>query len=702
MEDERGQINVHFGVAREISEKSTRLNLSPLLNAQTVYNEIKSSRNADRGFTVKRSGTGKVTIQSLTPTSSSVESTSGATQGSNSNTSQSYDVSVGVDENGQPGSTADSSEIVASSENAGSTSGQTANSESSLVGSATVPGTGLTATPLPSEGLTAPFHEVLYATADAILGGRALMQLYNVGAVPAGYRLLSVPFTVAFTPGATTQFDYTAAATIRLLNTKTCVDECFAAYQALQYCEQEAYDRTSGDDQLPGKQNDALTLLDDIDAFYDRGGPIDPLVTGCSERSPVSKRGLETYRSTFANDDLRVVAIAPGGFSSFISDSSTKLSQLSGAVGGALPIQSLLLLAEAGGTREKLRRFSAVARNPEFHAEVTGPASVRITYNGKESLPRRNGRGYQRRLLDSNFVGELLVLAKTEAEEDEAKKEPTTRAPADLGVATRSAIGPASSPTIEQLIDVDVETRFLPTYERSSTRNLRQRRRAASTHFPQREIMASYPRPPRIEVQEISRISANLIRVQATTLGSNNGWLCVRDATGGQNVHFDARKKGQQSRMVSLSTAATDKLLYVSLAESGEAPCGNTWPNDVEWHPVKLVNRVPAKKSPPSGVTKVQAYLHKDKVTAVLELSGAIEGVKEALINGDAAKITFEQVKEKKDNEETIKGARVVLTLASQNSHEHTRYRMLDIVVSTKVKGKPKAVPFTTSVAARW
>ncbi len=63
---------------------------------------------------------------------------------------------------------------------------------------------------------TPSYHELLYATADSILGGKALETIYNVEKLPEGYRLFSLPVIASVNPGWATRKNYTAEATLTL------------------------------------------------------------------------------------------------------------------------------------------------------------------------------------------------------------------------------------------------------------------------------------------------------------------------------------------------------------------------------------------------------------------------------------------------------------------------------------------------------
>jgi hypothetical protein len=71
------------------------------------------------------------------------------------------------------------------------------------------------AAPLPAPpsaaGLSSAYHDLLYATADTILGGETLKDIYNVEAIP-NHTLFVVPIVASVAPGHATREGYTAEA----------------------------------------------------------------------------------------------------------------------------------------------------------------------------------------------------------------------------------------------------------------------------------------------------------------------------------------------------------------------------------------------------------------------------------------------------------------------------------------------------------
>ncbi len=168
-----GEISVAVPLVREQSAVTTKLDLTALLNPQAVFNFIQAS------------------VQN------------GATIG----TSQSVNAQLNV------GTLAPSPSTASASSDAGS-GGTSGGTDAGVV----APAPATTPTPVAASNLpvAASFHDILYETADDILGAHALQNLYNTALVPDHYRLFTIPVTASFTPGRITRTNYTAQVTLGL------------------------------------------------------------------------------------------------------------------------------------------------------------------------------------------------------------------------------------------------------------------------------------------------------------------------------------------------------------------------------------------------------------------------------------------------------------------------------------------------------
>jgi len=191
LELDRGELTVYPVVMQQSAGDARRLDFKDLLDAQAVFKAIQASHQADVGHTAVAKVIAQLVAQGLVPQSL----TNQTTQSSNQT------------------DTATVSDAGASATSSTQNQGQAqATAVSSVLPPSTPPPFALSAS-APPTGATAAYHELLYATADAILGGKSLQDLYNVKAEPDA-ELYTIPVVSSLVPGRITRKNYTAEATI--------------------------------------------------------------------------------------------------------------------------------------------------------------------------------------------------------------------------------------------------------------------------------------------------------------------------------------------------------------------------------------------------------------------------------------------------------------------------------------------------------
>jgi len=169
-----GRVEVYAGIIRELPVRK-RLNLDALLIPSNVFEEIKQSRRAAQQYIRSRQFQGGAGGAGLVPMS--VDPT--AKQAALRSTTDARTTEVPSEQSEESRATA----------------------------------------------VAAPYHQILYATADAVLGGRALESLYNVESIPNGYYLFSMPIVLSFEPGRVTREGYIAQADIALSRAKVALND---------------------------------------------------------------------------------------------------------------------------------------------------------------------------------------------------------------------------------------------------------------------------------------------------------------------------------------------------------------------------------------------------------------------------------------------------------------------------------------------
>lgn len=182
---DRGQISVEVSLVREVPPGANRVDLSELLSATKVFDALESSQQS-------RAATGSVTATGLSGSVGTLLPTSHQTQ-------TGYQRTISP-EDSTPTTSASATESTTESAPA-------APAPPSPVASLSSPDTG---------GLAPAYHHLLYATADTILGGEALEDLYNIKSIPSGWRLFIVPIIASFEPGRITRENYVGEATLTL------------------------------------------------------------------------------------------------------------------------------------------------------------------------------------------------------------------------------------------------------------------------------------------------------------------------------------------------------------------------------------------------------------------------------------------------------------------------------------------------------
>jgi hypothetical protein len=319
---DRGEVHVHLGVMRELTVGTKRLDLGGLLDPIKVFDEIRKGRSADHVSAVSRQLQAGVNLSTLVQTGQEVATKSS----SDESRDRKDDVGSKVDKDGEADTTTSSTAT-------GSKDGQSTERKDTFSRSAgaTAPASRLD-TSLPSAGgLSASYHHLLYATADTVLGGRALESLYNIEAIPKDTKFFSVPVVVSFEPGRVTRVDYSVEAKVEMLES-----DC----------------------------------------------------------------GLR---------DVSIVAVAPAGFATFANEASLLADSLRASIAAAIPFGALVGDAQISAALEKVEKFAAVARRPEFQVSMVSNRSFKIRYLGTERLS--DGKSAVD-LSPVTFDAELLLIGK--------------------------------------------------------------------------------------------------------------------------------------------------------------------------------------------------------------------------------------------------------------------------------------------------
>jgi hypothetical protein len=165
-----GRIAIHAVIMKEVQAGSKRIDFKDLLDADKVFAAIASSQQALSNTVAVRQTTAGI---SLTLASPSTTNTGGTTL------------------------------------DAATEDGEASDASAPTPAPATTPTFALTPSAASAVGLSSAYHDVLYATADAILGGESVADIYNVDAVPDRH-LFAVPVIATVTPGQATRQGYTA------------------------------------------------------------------------------------------------------------------------------------------------------------------------------------------------------------------------------------------------------------------------------------------------------------------------------------------------------------------------------------------------------------------------------------------------------------------------------------------------------------
>ena len=179
-----GSISIHPTWIKELKVDEKRLDLSSLLNAEKVFNIIKNTKqaNIDRQKSIQQNLRLGVYSPLLTVSSETIK------QSETNNIEDTSDESSIERVKNLP--------VLGKSEHEALLNIMSGN----------------------GEGLTAPFHELMYATANTILGGQALQNLYNINSIPENYGLYVIPTITSFNPGRITRENYIGKATLTFFN----------------------------------------------------------------------------------------------------------------------------------------------------------------------------------------------------------------------------------------------------------------------------------------------------------------------------------------------------------------------------------------------------------------------------------------------------------------------------------------------------
>ena len=653
---DRGSVHVHLGIAREVPVGTKRLDLSKLLDAEKVFEEIKKGRRSARDVTISRQVDGSVVISTLAPESTestiSSEVSGGATGSRTSASASESATSQGTSADGHTSSdttTASSSTTNAMDTTATTNDGSSVTEKSTRMGSAGAP-EGRVAAPSPSPPeLSAPYHQLLYATADTILGGRALQELYNVSALPKGYHLVSLPVMASFKPGRITGLDYTAEVRIDLL-AKSCGLE-------------DATIVAVGPAGFSGFVNDASSVFEGISASFGVAIPFEAFLASAKVGTILEE--LRRFAEVVRSPEFHVSIESPTRLN--VSYLGTKFEQ-----------------GKKWHTRLVPSNFAAellVVGKPPKNAD---PVSCTATATGTATALLNN---YFPPTADPSML-ERLGLELTSF------------------VAAPVAVSPAKQAILsEELVSVSaVDTLGIPylsTWSFRPTLPLNGERWAPSAYGDFSVGQAKLYLSPTVGVlvSKAARIPGDDKRVLLSLKGPTaKGKLCVV-LTDQQRVYELADREMDSTLLVQFDSdiPKTDTALRIKFIESGNS-CESV--DAQNWRVLTLGKLEDKTEIPPSlKIQSATGILETDELVVKLELDGPLAKQPTVRINGMTA--TVRSYTQRPTNGDA-KGATLFAAVAEKSSEEHTRFRTLEVRVEGEAQGVGTAITASTTVVAYW
>ncbi|MCR9144206.1 MAG: hypothetical protein NXI24_18305 [bacterium] len=350
-----GKIHVAPGMMKEIATKDNRvLDFGDLLKVDKVFADVRQSRQASRdrqsitqtavrvrllapiveSISEEQSGeSSRDLVERLTKKINRTRELSGSQKSVlNQVLSEAVSSTLEQTRNGNQSTKIDLSTDAFSEESRSEKETLKRNIERKLGDLESTLQAGLQSRAASADGLNAPYYQALEATANTVLGGRVLENLYNVKKLPPGFKLYTVPVVVSFSPGRITRKNYTGRAKLEL--------------------------------DLPD-------------------------------------------RSADQDHNLRIIAVAPGGFSSMIADTYSRLARVGLDLGAALPTQGFVSgQAQVEKMREDLEAIARVVNRRDFQVNIADSNQLEFRYLGHGSFDK------DIYLQEVSFVVEALVLAR--------------------------------------------------------------------------------------------------------------------------------------------------------------------------------------------------------------------------------------------------------------------------------------------------
>lgn len=166
--------------------------------------------------------------------------------------------------------------------------------------------------------------------------------------------------------------------------------------------------------------------------------------------------------------EIKLVAVAPAGLSSFASSTLSEMNRLQASLGVGVPLGAAAAQLQAGAMREALDAFTSMARRPDLQVSIAGDSTLVVRYLGRETFQGGVALG------PASFNMEVLVLLKVQPQDKHdtraelvtraAPRAPEVATALDLTVATTSRFKPVF-PSRERRASAEaVVVRSIPNY----------------------------------------------------------------------------------------------------------------------------------------------------------------------------------------------------------------------------------------------